>query len=400
MSHKPEVVAIYFPSWHTNDHYQSWYGKGFSEWELVKSARPLYPGHHQPKVPTWGYFDESDPEWSAKEIDLAADHGITTFLFDWYWYSGVKIMEEALEKGFLQARNRNRMKFALMWANHNWGAWPATTGIPGMGGVVGSGPLNWLPIRHDSEDLDRVVDYCCEHYFFEPNYWNVNGRPNFVLYDIVQFSSQLGGDVEAAKALDRMDERARKNGLPGIYFTANIGCCGMNDYCCGWDLVPEARDIGFESVFAYNIVRTPGYETLTNDRPIVQYRDVIESHQYVWSQIENGGLPHHPVVTMGCDVTPRWHRGVTLPYDFRALSYEPIVEGNTPEEFGRLCSLALQQAESNGSEPKVIILNAWNEWTEGMFLLPEERYGAGYLEALRDALKSPSHRVLAAEGVR
>ena len=54
----------------------------FSEWELIKTTKPLYLGHHQPKVPNWGYFDESDPKWSAKEIDLAADHGVTTFLFE------------------------------------------------------------------------------------------------------------------------------------------------------------------------------------------------------------------------------------------------------------------------------------------------------------------------------
>ena len=84
MSDKTEVIAIYFPSWHTNDHYEAWYGKGFSEWELIKTTEPLYPGHHQPKVPLMGYFDESDPENSTKEIDLAADAGITTFLFDWY----------------------------------------------------------------------------------------------------------------------------------------------------------------------------------------------------------------------------------------------------------------------------------------------------------------------------
>ena len=46
------------------------------------------------------------------------------FLFDWYWYSGVKLMEEALENGFLKAPNRKRLKFALMWANHRLvGCW-------------------------------------------------------------------------------------------------------------------------------------------------------------------------------------------------------------------------------------------------------------------------------------
>ena len=295
-----ETIAIYFPSWHANPHYEAWYGKGFSEWELVKSAKPLYPGHHQPKIPEWGCFDESDPAWAAREIDLAADHGVTCFMFDWYWYSGVRILEEALEQGFLKAPNSQRLKFTIMWANHDWGSWPALTGIPGMGrsGI-------WLPNRHWPEDCDRVVDYCCEHYFSRPNYWKIDGKPNFVIYDTAAFAKQLGGPENAKRVLDRMEKRAQRHGFPGLYLTANIGCCDDNIYCCGWGRVPRAKKMGFRSVFAYNIVRTPQYATLPQDKPIVRYEEVMKSHLYAWKKIDEGGLVHHPIVTFGCDVTPR-----------------------------------------------------------------------------------------------
>ena len=88
-----EIFAIYFPSWHPDRHYEKWYGKGFSEWELLKTTRPLFEGHRQPKKPLWGYFDESSPEMMARQIDLAADNGITGFLFDWYWYGGEQFWE-------------------------------------------------------------------------------------------------------------------------------------------------------------------------------------------------------------------------------------------------------------------------------------------------------------------
>jgi len=81
---RPEVVAIYCPLWHRYDHMDSWHGYGWNEWELVKTALPRFAGHHQPLHPSWGCFDESDPEWSRREIDLAADHGIDVFMFDWY----------------------------------------------------------------------------------------------------------------------------------------------------------------------------------------------------------------------------------------------------------------------------------------------------------------------------
>jgi hypothetical protein len=71
---RPEVAAIYCPLWHRYDHMDAWHGYGWCEWELVKTAPPRFPGHYQPLRPSWGFFDESDPKWSQREIDLAADH--------------------------------------------------------------------------------------------------------------------------------------------------------------------------------------------------------------------------------------------------------------------------------------------------------------------------------------
>jgi hypothetical protein len=148
---RSEIVAVYYPHWHNYDHGSSWKGEGWTEWEGLKAAVPRFPGHHQPLKPSWGCFDESDPKWSAREIDLAADHGIDVFLFDWYWYSGVTTMEEALEHGFLKAENRQRMKFALMWANHD----RRDQFCP----EFGKERTVWLPSRHSPRDLRRVVDY-------------------------------------------------------------------------------------------------------------------------------------------------------------------------------------------------------------------------------------------------
>ncbi len=34
-------------------------------------------------------------------------------------------------------------------------------------------------------------------------------------------------------------------------------------------------------------------------------------------------------------------------------------------------------------QPFAVLINAWNEWTEGCFLLPEERTGTARLEAVK-----------------
>ena len=58
-----------------------------TEWELLKQAKPRFPGHLQPNVPQWGYEMDNDPAVMAKKIDAAADNGVDHFIFDWYWYN-------------------------------------------------------------------------------------------------------------------------------------------------------------------------------------------------------------------------------------------------------------------------------------------------------------------------
>jgi hypothetical protein len=73
MNTKYELAVYYFPNYHPDKRNALWHGKGWTEWELVKSAIPRFPGHEQPKIPLWGYEDESIPEAMAKKIAAAAD---------------------------------------------------------------------------------------------------------------------------------------------------------------------------------------------------------------------------------------------------------------------------------------------------------------------------------------
>ncbi|MBU4211140.1 MAG: glycoside hydrolase family 99-like domain-containing protein [Kiritimatiellae bacterium] len=389
-THDPEVVAIYFPSWHPDSHYAKWYGKGFSEWELLKTTQSLFTGHGQPKMPLWGYFDESKPEWMEKQIDLAVNHGLTGFIFDWYWYGGEKFLHKALEDGFLKSRNKGRLKFSLMWANHDWGVWPAKSDVPGMANMVNQGDTLLLKMTHSPEDLGRAIAYCCLHYFKHDHYWRIGGEPVFSFFDLDCLTRQLGGAEKAARAIELMRKTVRRHGFDGLYLLGNIGCCNDNAYCCGWGRVGSAKSLGFNSVFAYNIVRSPSYKTLPDEMPVYDYSEVMASHALCWDRIEAGGLTHFPSVTTGLDVSPRWDRQTKFPMDFKKLGYEPIVINNTPEKFGQLLSRALGRVKPGRFGERAVIINAWNEWTEGMYLLPEERHGTAYLEALRQAVTSTS----------
>jgi hypothetical protein len=85
----------------------------------------------QPRVPLWGHTDESQPAEMARKIDAAADHGIDALIFDWYFYDDGPFLERPIDDGFLKAKNNGRLKFAFMWANHDWiDIHPARHGLP------------------------------------------------------------------------------------------------------------------------------------------------------------------------------------------------------------------------------------------------------------------------------
>ncbi len=152
-----DVVAVYYPHWHQ-------YPKG--EWTFAKTMKSRFPGHKVFK-PLPGWLNGKDPVDVETEIDLVAGNGITVFLYDYYWYNGRKTQEEAIEQGFLKAKNRNRMKFALMWCYHE----RVNSFRPPY--VKARAPL--MNLAHTPAEFLGLVDYAIAHDFNQPEYCRKGG---------------------------------------------------------------------------------------------------------------------------------------------------------------------------------------------------------------------------------
>ena len=82
-------------------------------------------------------------------------------------------------------------------------------------------------------------------------------------------------------------------------------------------------------------------------------------------------------VSVGWDDTPR----------FPAKCICDVVHyHNTPKSFAALLTKAKHYADSHPEQPKIITINAWNEWVEGSYLLPDMLNGYGYLEAVKKVI--------------
>ena len=105
--------------------------------------------------------------------------------------------------------------------------------------------------------------------------------------------------------------------------------------------------------------------------PIRNTERVKEEWDYIKENIKSVYYPH---VSVGWDTNPRYKR------------LHPIIyKDNTPDNVKKGFELAKSYVdEGNGLKAPLIVVNAWNEWTEGSYLEPDDIYGYGYLEVIKE----------------
>ncbi len=361
----PEIAAYYFPNYHRDARNEAWHGPGWTEWELVKAARPRWEGHRQPIVPAWGHFDESDPAWAAREIDLAADHGITSFIFDWYWHEQGPYLHTALEDGFLRAANRKRMRFALMWANHDW-----TNIHPAQ---YLNQPAVLAPGAVTRATWEKLTDHVVEHYFSQPNYLTIAGRPYFSIYEMGTFIRGLGGIDEAVAAMESFRTKTRRAGFPDLHLNVSVWSVQVLPSEHLWPSQARLDTIlrlNCASVTSYCWVHHLDWKAATAVWPHADYQIACQQNVRSWHEFRRQfPVPYHPNVSMGWDPSPRTTQTGST-YADRGYPFTAVLEGNTPAAFGAALESARDFLAASSDPHPMLTLNAWNEWTEGSYLLP------------------------------
>ena len=370
-----QTAVYYFPNFHVDPRNEAVHGKGWTEWELMKHAGARFPGHMQPKITAWGYEDEADPAVMAKKIDAAADHGLDAFIFDWYWYEG-PFLERALNEGFLGAPNRSRMKFALMWANHDWKNFH-----PGNRDTANYKITFPWTTRKDT--IPYVWDYLIEHYLTQPNYWKINGKPYFSIYAISRFISQMGGVEDAAEVLEDFRARAKAAGLTGLHLNA-VGLDMLDRSPQSAARHDQVIKAGFDSCTSYNCVCLS--EKWMQEFPRVDFQEMADDYIEVAKKTMQAlPFPFYPVITTGWDPSPRTIQSEV--YDPTPCYPWMAVMESSPEKLADATRKTAELLMTRPADERIMFFNAWNEWTEGSYLEPDNFYGMKMLEAVRDALK-------------
>lgn len=341
MENKIKIIAFYLPQFHEIEENNRAWGKGFTEWDNVKKAVPLFDGHYQPREPlNDNYYNLLEPGTLDWQVKLAKKYGVYGFCFYHYWFrDGRRALEKPVE--MLLNSIGTDMPFCFSWANEPW--------TKTWHGAAGEKEVLIEQRYGDEKQWKKHFDYLLP--FFKDNrYIKVGGKPVFLIYQI----NKIGCFNKMA---DYWNMLANENGIPGIYIV---------------DMLTGDGKVGRNKRISASVDFEPGKEKRKSSSK--KGKPNIDSYDEVCLQMINTvhKKNEYRCIFVDYDDTPR--RGMA----------GNVFPGSTPDKFGMYLQkiTRLSQKEDNG----FVFINAWNEWGEGNYLEPDKKNGYAYLEAVYMAL--------------
>lgn len=350
------VSAFYLPQFHPTEENDRWWGKGFTEWRNVVTARPLFEGHTQPMLPLdLGFYDLRVPETLAAQAERARGAGIDAFCVYHYWFNGRRILEQPLDN--LLKRPELDFPFYLCWANESW-----RRNWDGLSGTV------LLEQRyHDGFEAALADD--CVPYMRDARYQRPDGsRPRFVIYR----PSDLPDPVSSVA---RLRDAWRRNGtgeveIGAVLFHLDRDAGHMMDcFDFSIEMPPHGLVQGDDYLFGGPKGNLLDRETKAPFSGLVyDYTRVVQtsvSDRYAQS------LPANTI------------RGVMPSWDNTARRGEKahVAYGANPASFN-VWLRSLAETGLHRSYRGELFINAWNEWAEKAVLEPSMTYEDLYLKVL------------------
>jgi hypothetical protein len=165
----------------------------------------------------------------------------------------------------------------------------------------------------------------------------------------------LGGLEKTKEALDYFESKVKAAGFPGLHLQGIL----WGEFPASMSQVPGDKEATQNAT-----IDALGFDSLTN---------------YQYAHLAS---PNTDYDTWAGTATKDWD---TNP---RRAERSDCVSNTSPAAFKKYLLKAKAYADTHPKQPKLITINAWNEWAEGSYLEPDTEHGMGYLEAIRDVYLS------------
>jgi hypothetical protein len=349
--------ALYLPQFHEIEENNNWWGKGFTEWTHVNGAKPLYPGHHQPIKPlNDNYYNLMDKETVQWQTDLMKQYGIDGLVYYHYYFCGKKLLEKPAEN-LLKWKDIDQ-KFFFCWANHSW--YQAKNGVK---------KLLLEQTYGDQSDWEAHFQYLLP-FFQDSRYEKKDNKPVFMI-----FAPKF---PEKNEMLGFFDARCKEVGFDGIYVIETFIDASSKE---NFNIFRENQSKHTQLTY----IREPAvsYEILNRNRRKTAAMFAVRCMRKLstlgilpWVEKINGNRIYR-IMQKKAPRGEKMCHGLFFSWD------------NTPRHSVRgyvitppSKEMVMEHAKSIRNDEYVIV-NAWNEWAEGMVLEPTAHNGYKYLEWIR-----------------
>lgn len=352
-----KILALYLPQFHETPENNAWWGEGFTEWTNTRKAERLYAHHYQPRIPLdENYYDLSDPGVMVQQAAMAKRFGIHGFCYYHYWFSGTQMLHQPLLS--MLATPEIDIPFCLSWANDSWNkAW--------------DGEERQILIQQEygeEVDWEKHLQYLIP-FFKDDRYIKENDKPVFFIYRTIGFSRM-------EEMLSFWDRRLKQEGFTGIHIVETLNSFQQSPNC------PSSRAVfTFEPMFTLR--KEISFSNKIRGRLQLMFGMKFlmkDTYDRVWKAV---------LKTAGADYgNKEVYRGAFVDWDntprkgIRGL----IITGASPHKFGKFLRRLLRI--SHGENGKYLVINAWNEWAEGCYLEPDQKFQFQYLEEIKKAISN------------
>lgn len=349
-----KTIAFYLPQFHPIPENDKWWGKGFTEWTNVTRAYPLFSGHNQPRLPAdLGFYDLRLAEVRNEQTKLARQYGLYGFCYHYYWFAGKKLLDLPLTR-MLETKEPD-FPFCICYANENW-----TRRWDGQEDDI-------LMKQEHGTESDRAFIHDVIKIFKDERYIKIKNRPVMLVYRTALFPDML-----STTRIWR--EEAKKAGFDDLYLCK---CQTFGDF-------EDPSKSGFDACVEFpphglNIGPKTEYENAARASS-PHFNGRIFDYEEAALQLMTRQWPEYKLfktVMLGWDNSARKGLNAHIFHNFSVEVYERW-----------LSKVMKRTVAQHPVEERFVFVNAWNEWAEGTYLEPDQRFGHEYLAATGRAIAS------------
>lgn len=360
-------LGIFLPGFHEDPHNNKWWGNGFTEWQNIASAKPIFSGHSQPEFCAWGEYDLSCQKDVDRCLTFAKDSGLNAVSIYHYWFNGETLLSAPRDLIF---NSKVDIPITFYWANHSWTrSWSNRS----------DEPETLMEQTYNLKDAREHAEFLVK-YMASPKYFQPARKVIFAIYDAVSLLETCPGYIAELDAVfsERLDNKVEfhlgTRDVGELYRLKTLAAKLKVNFkflivepSYSFKFSRTRKTMQLVSAFLPAVLKRIYYALKSNGYNKEEYKQYLQKSLSNLEDINDEcTTPIIPSVCVGFDNTPRYKGRARILTNFSAEALT--------DHLDRLRLI---------NKTDFVYINALNEWGEGMALEPSSVFGTTKADALK-----------------